>query len=221
MSYSDKGMGRERLTAAGLVVLVEGAVLAALISGLAMTVTPKLDPPFTAYPVPETTAPPPDDVRPLTKVETPAAASVAPERPLVAAPIALDPVFIDALPPVELTPAMPVEPATPEPTPTAADLSRAAVARGRVGDWFPQDSYPPAAIRAQAEGRVGVAVTVLATGRIAGCEVVSSSGNADLDAATCRLAVRNGRFQPARNAAGDAVTARIVLPSVRWQLTGR
>ena len=38
---------------------------------------------------------------------------------------------------------------TPAPPP-AVDLFRLVKARGNVGDWFPQDSYPPAARRAPA-----------------------------------------------------------------------
>ena len=41
---------------------------------------------------------------------------------------------------------------------------------------------------------------------------------ADLDQATCRLAMKNGRFQAARDEAGNAVTSRITLPSVRWRI---
>lgn len=216
MSYSDKQMGRERFVSAGLVVLVQGGVIAALVSGLAMSVIPKLDTPLTTYAVPEPAPPPPDPAKPRPEAHArPAEPAVT--QPLQIVPLPLDPAYptFERLP-VEVTQPDPVE--SPRAVPADPDLARAAAARGSVGDWFPQDSYPAAALRDHAEGRVGVAVTVLASGRASGCEVVSSSGNSDLDQATCRLAIRNGRFQPARDQAGNAVAARIVLPPVRWRI---
>lgn len=215
MSYSDKEMGRERLAAAGLVVLVQGGVIAALVSGLALTVMTEPDRPLVTYPVPEMAPPPPDRVeakpearaRPVAESSVPTPFVPSPINPVLPVPERL---FVDVGPvgPVDI----------PQPEPSAVDLAKGASARGSVGAWFPQDSYPPAALRAQVEGRVGVALTVLPTGRGSTCEVVSTSGNVDLDQATCRLALKNGRFQPARDGQGNAVAARIVLPSVRWRI---
>jgi protein TonB len=98
------------------------------------------------------------------------------------------------------------------------NLSRGLQPRGDQGRWFPQDSYPAAARRAGAEGRVSVSVDVGATGRVTACRVTSTSGNEDLDLATCRLATRNGRFEPARNEAGEPVASTTALRNVRWRL---
>ncbi len=106
---------------------------------------------------------------------------------------------------------------TPAPAPPVS-LARGVRPRGAQGDWFPQDSYPAAARRAEAEGRVSVRVTVGADGRVADCAVIASSGNADLDSATCRLARRNGRFDAARDAQGQPVASQFTLRGVHWRL---
>ncbi|WP_186728986.1 TonB family protein [Sphingomonas panacisoli] len=62
-------------------------------------------------------------------------------------------------------------------------------------NWFPFDSYPAAAKRAGAQGRASWEVDVDEGGRATACRITASTGNADLDATTCRLALRNGRFK--------------------------
>jgi periplasmic protein TonB len=57
--------------------------------------------------------------------------------------------------------------------------------------------YPASAIRSGARGRTVVLLTVGLDGRVTGCSVTSTSGNAALDSTTCSLAVRRFRFQPA------------------------
>lgn len=221
MSYADNGRGRERVVAISLVALVQGGIIAALLSGLAVHVINKPhDPTLRTYAVPEDPPPPPPtEALPPEQPSHPAA------RPLVIVP--LPPVDLPTAnplpatpetslpPPLTLVPAGPVEPVAPRP---AVDLARGAGVRGDVAGWFPQEGYPPAALRAGVEGRVGVAVTVTPAGRAGTCEVVATSGSGELDTATCRLALRNGRFEPARDRAGNAVATRLVLPSVRWRL---
>jgi protein TonB len=67
--------------------------------------------------------------------------------------------------------------------------------------------YPPQASRAGASGSVTAHFDVGTDGRVTGCIVVRSSGNAALDQATCRLIEQRFRYEPARNAAGDPVPA--------------
>lgn len=81
-----------------------------------------------------------------------------------------------------------------------------AVARARlVGGRMVNKDYPDAAGDVGAEGTVVVRLNVGADGRASGCRVTSSSGNADLDATTCRLAEQRFRYAPARNARGEPV----------------
>lgn len=65
--------------------------------------------------------------------------------------------------------------------------------------------YPRAARRARAEGSVTARFTVGTDGRARGCAVTGSSGNAELDATTCRLIEARFRYRPARGADGQPV----------------
>jgi protein TonB len=82
--------------------------------------------------------------------------------------------------------------------------SGAAVVRPKLrsGAILPRD-YPRAA--AGAQGMVQTQLTVGASGAVTGCRVTRSSGNAVLDATTCRLIRERFRFTPARNAQGSPV----------------
>ncbi|MBB3348375.1 energy transducer TonB [Sphingomonas sp. BK069] len=94
-------------------------------------------------------------------------------------------------------------------------ISRAASLRGNPGAFFSADNYPPAAIRAGAEGRVVARLTVGTDGRVSACEITTSSGNVDLDDATCRTATTRVYFSPALDASGSPVSSSYTLP-VRW-----
>ncbi|APZ97891.1 energy transducer TonB [Sphingopyxis sp. QXT-31] len=74
--------------------------------------------------------------------------------------------------------------------------------------------YPREARRAKIGGEVEVRFTIEATGRVTGCRVSKSSGDAALDAATCRLIEERFRFKPATNAGGIAVAS-----SYGWRQT--
>lgn len=91
---------------------------------------------------------------------------------------------------------------------------------GNVIDWFPADAYPAQARAAGQEGRTAFALDIDALGRITQCRVLQSSGSDLLDSATCTQAIINGRFRPARDAAGKPV-ARAWQSSMRWQLAER
>lgn len=92
-------------------------------------------------------------------------------------------------------------------------------ARRIAGDISPRD-YPRSARRARAEGMVGATVHVGADGRVTRCTVTVSSGNAALDETTCRLIRERFRYEPARNARGEAVPD-IVGREQRWWLERR
>jgi protein TonB len=73
--------------------------------------------------------------------------------------------------------------------------------------------YPRAANPHQ--GEVATRLTVSETGQVTGCRVVSSSGNAVLDATTCQLIRERFRFAPARDPQGNAV-ASVTSWRQRW-----
>ena len=91
--------------------------------------------------------------------------------------------------------------------------ARAMTPRGvSPADWFPPSSYPDNAKRRGAQGRAVIAVTVSPAGRPTACRVIIKA-DPDLDAQSCRLAVRNGRFEPM-----ESKTDRFAVYAVRWEL---
>jgi TonB family protein len=90
-------------------------------------------------------------------------------------------------------------------------------ADGDPRQWITPDDYPPAALRVDAEGLVRVLLSIDAGGNLAGCKVVQSSGNADLDATTCALLVRRAKFIPARDASGQPIAAT-AAENFRWAI---
>jgi TonB family protein len=89
---------------------------------------------------------------------------------------------------------------------------------GRYADWFGPDDYPSSAARKGKEGAVKVALLVGSDGSVEACEILARSGTNSLDRGTCRAAVRQGRFKPARDPKGRAIPSRIELPRVHWVL---
>jgi protein TonB len=77
---------------------------------------------------------------------------------------------------------------------------------GRLKD----SDYPKAAGEAGIGGTVAVEYEVETNGRVGDCEVTGSSGNAALDATTCRLIQQRFRFKPSRDENGHVVPAMIV-----------
>lgn len=104
---------------------------------------------------------------------------------------------------------------TPLPSPTPLFTPKAAVPRGVPGQWVTTDDYPSAALRQGREGTTRFRVTVGADGRVAGCEIVGSSGSPDLDAATCRNVTKRARFDPATDGSGAQVRGSWTS-SVKW-----
>lgn len=82
---------------------------------------------------------------------------------------------------------------------------RARLVSGRIND----SDFPSGASRVGAQGSVTVHLTIGTDGRVAACRVARSSGNAELDATTCRLIRERFRYAPARNAAGEPVTEQV------------
>lgn len=106
---------------------------------------------------------------------------------------------------------LPVPPAPPPPAGTPPQPI------GRVADWFEADSYPPQARAKSQEGLTVYALDIDAQGRVMGCNIVETSGSDLLDSTTCTQVISNGRFRPARDAAGRAVPGRY-QGQMRWKL---
>lgn len=84
---------------------------------------------------------------------------------------------------------------------------------------FRSEDYPRAALRAATQGRVIARVAVSAEGRATDCAVVATSGNAEIDAQTCRGMLTRAHFRPALDAAGRPVAMAAVF-TVTWRLPG-
>lgn len=80
--------------------------------------------------------------------------------------------------------------------------SRAKLISGKIKN----SDYPKSATAARQGGSVTAHFTVGTDGRASKCRVVKSSGNADIDATTCRLIEQRFRYEPARNKAGQPIS---------------
>jgi TonB family protein len=89
--------------------------------------------------------------------------------------------------------------------------------RGNPGAAFVSDAYPDDALRNNEQGRTVAVLTVDASGTPSDCVVKTSSGSQSLDKATCRVALRRVRFEPARDKRGAPIPSHYTLP-VRWVL---
>lgn len=94
--------------------------------------------------------------------------------------------------------------------------SSAELIKGRIQN----SDYPRRASRARAEGTVIARYTVGTDGRPQGCSVIRTSGNAELDATTCRLIEKRFRYRPARDAQGRPVTEEKGWKQVWWLESG-
>ncbi len=90
---------------------------------------------------------------------------------------------------------------------------------GNLAQYVGADDYPPEALRRGQQGTVRFSVTVGTGGRVVDCTITRSSGYAELDEGTCRLARRKLRFTPGR-LAGRTVAMNSVPFGITWTLPG-
>lgn len=79
------------------------------------------------------------------------------------------------------------------------------------------DDYPAEALAANAQGTTKVQLEISKEGRVSGCSILESSGNAALDSRTCAILKERARFTPARNNRGEAVPD-IYVQRITWAL---
>lgn len=226
MAYSGQISRRQRIVSGGGAVLAVVAVGFGLASGLDLDVVRKVSEAIAAVAIPA--PPPPEPIVPQTVPSDAASGKAsAANQHAKAAPVAAPKT---KLPPI-------ISPITAAPLPGQGnDASAGATpnpgagsgARGR-GDgtgaggsgngtgsgtkavWqsgtIRDRDYPAAASRARVGGEVEVRFTIQPTGRVTGCRVTQSSGDAALDATTCRLIQERFRFRPATDASGDAIAS--------------
>ena len=101
--------------------------------------------------------------------------------------------------------------------------SRAALSRqprpagGSVARWFRAGDYPASALRNDETGSVVMRLAVAADGRTESCDVVVGAGSAALDQRSCEVILERSRFDPALDAEGRPVAAKLIARVV-WRL---
>ena len=79
------------------------------------------------------------------------------------------------------------------------------------------DDYPEAALDADQQGSATVGFTVSTDGRVADVQLVTSSGSAVLDEATCRIVAERFSYAPAKDRNMNPVPAR-KEQTITWRL---
>lgn len=97
------------------------------------------------------------------------------------------------------------------------ELPRPAKPVESPADWFSEDDYPALALRDNIEGVAKVRVVIDPDGHIRHCDVIASSGSPLLDTSTCEIFTTKGRYWPARDPSGKAIS-QTDTRSVKWQI---
>lgn len=215
MSYAQrKDLSGNRTLSIVFTVIVFGALMYALVTGLAFNVIKKSVENLKTFDV-EQPPPPPEKPPPPPKEQPQVPPPPMTPPSVVQPPIVQQPIQTVQAPPV-LPPPAPIAPPAPPPPPVAK-VTRAQSARGSLQGLFTGDDYPADALRDEATGTVVARLTIGTDGRVSSCDIVSSSGTRSLDSATCRVLRSRARYTPAKLSNGqpttDTDTARIV-----WRL---
>lgn len=228
MAYTGQVSGRQRAISGGGALIAVAAVGFSLASGLDLEVVRKASDAITAIAI---AAPPPPReqiVSPKASTQQASGKASAANKHAKAAPVFASEA---KLPPIVPPVAAAQRPsagdnasagATPNPGPgsgaggrgdgTGAGGSGSGTGSGTKALWrsgtIRDRDYPREASRSKAGGVVEVRFTIEASGRVSGCRVTRSSGDASLDETTCRLIEERFRFKPASNAAGEPVASQ-------------
>ncbi len=217
MAYGDTVDPTSRIISLILVGIITFLLGWLLVSGLAVDVVKqiaeKLDVVDVTEPPPPEEPPPPPP--PENKLPPPPQVVIPPSPvPSLSSNVVVD---STPTPPPPQPPAPVITPPAPPAPPATPDHSRPPRSRGNENTWVTTDDYPPSALREEAQGTTRTRLSVGADGRVTGCEVTGSSGNAALDQAACRNLQRRGRFEPALDREGNPI-ASSYTKNVRWQV---
>ena len=221
MAYIDQTQDPSRRTKAIIAVGVIHAGLAyMLVTGLGADIMDRLVPkPLigTQIPLP----PPPPDPEPSPEIDPVTTDPVAPLPPIPIPPPA-GPTYTefdetDLVVP-EVTRGTETGPfVQPDPRPSPSFTPRLARPRNGPSSWLSPDDYPRAPLVDGVEGVAAFRLIVGTNGRVSACELTRSTGNAQLDAVTCKLIERRARFEPATNETGAKVVGSYT-GSVKWEI---
>lgn len=230
---------RERAGAAAFVLLLHALLLWALVSGLAVEVARDVVSRLKVVSIAEPPPPPPEPqpVPAPVRVPEPEGAAAPPSlksRPSpIVAPRAARRSPVRAAPEPKPLPTGSAPDAGASTTPgtgtgAGGEGSGAGAGRGgsgtggggratraqRISGSFDYSDHPDRG-RTDATETVGVRFLVDTSGRVRDCAVTRSSGNARVDATTCRLIEQRFRYRPATDAGGDAA-ASVVSTVFSW-----
>lgn len=203
MSYANRTQMSSNRTASIIVVALLHVVLGyALVTGLAYNVIKDAASDLKTFDVTEP-PPPPEEKPPPEKPNTPPPPQIVAPPPMVRMnTIAPQIQTVSVAPPPVITPtARPAPP--PPPQPVKRDSARA---KGSLVGLFSSEDYPNSALSANQQGTTAVRLTIGTDGRVAGCDITSSSGSSSLDSATCNILRRRARFSPAMDSDGRPTT---------------
>jgi protein TonB len=213
MSYAQrKQLSGNPVVAWILTLSIVGGLLYAIVTGLAYNVIKKAAENLKVVdveeqpPPPEEPPPPPKD---MPKVPPP---PVTPP-PLVRMEAPPPPIQTVTAPPPQIPQFVP---SPPQPPPPPRKTVSAQSAKGDLRTLFSTDDYPASALSAGAGGTAQAQLTIGADGRVTGCNLIRSTGNGALDAATCNILRRRAKFTPARDSNGNATSDTITTPTITW-----
>lgn len=236
MAYTGQISGRQKAVSVGGALVAVVAVGLALASGLDLDVVRKAGDAISAIAIPAPKPPRAEVVPANAPSEKATGKASAANKHAKAAAIAAPP---PRLPPI--TPPVAAAPrpgtgtdasagATPNPGAgsgaggrgdgTGAGGTGSGTGSGSKAVWrsgaIRDRDYPREASRAKAGGEVEVRFTIEASGRVSGCRITRSSGDASLDRTTCNLIEERFLFKPATNAAGDPITSQYGWRQTWW-----
>ena len=217
MAYADQSMSGNRLTALIIVALIHVALGYALVTGLAYSAAKKLVQRVATVDIKEEVKklPPP----PPKKLDLPPPPPiVAPPPKINVAPQAPQLNTVSEPPPPAPPPPPIIVPPPPSAPPPPRFTPKSATPKGSgQGNWVTTNDYPSRALREEREGSTGYRVSVGPDGKVADCQITSSSGHPDLDEATCANIRRRARFNAAMDGEGQPTTGSF-SGRVRWQI---
>lgn len=225
MAYLDtRPMTPARLSSIGIVVVIHAAVLYALVTGgYKQVIDTVVD--LRSYNVPLTVPPEPIEPLPTLPKQAQAPSKIMTPKTVIEVPtstpteLSTTPTPPDTpysvLPTPAPTPIITPFPTAPPVTTTPEPSALATRAKLLRGGTISNDDYPPAAIRAEEQGRSTATYTVDASGRVSSCS--AAGAGPILDAETCKLIQRRFRFTAAKDASGAPV-AETKTQSIEWRL---
>lgn len=223
MAYADAVDTRQKLGTGAAVLLIEGGLALALITGLATSgVVAKRDI-LTAFnleqPKPDPVPPPPVDQKVKDNPSVVDRPKTMIELPTDSGPTFIEPLVREAGADGDSSLGEIVFPREPDPVPSPPPLFKPknAAPKGKWQQWVTTNDYPTSELRLEHQGVTRYRLSIDTSGRVTDCTVTTSSGYPGLDKATCDNVSRRGKFEPATDQTGAKIAGSF-SGSVSWQI---